>query len=353
MCASLGGVDLNRNFPVHWGRLPEVDPSVRDPYPNRGNESESSGSGGNGNVPINGPQPFSEWETHALRTIVTNLQPSAFVSVSSGYELSLSPPGDCDRQKRRLSTSLEDELQLRLKAVSDRITAMHCWKCSQKRVVDLTGSGRCGSAVDWAFDTLSKSTRGGAVFVYSWRVYANPTASPLDCLAGFNPMTKHVLLSVVDRWGHAMLTLTRAVHDWRVELKLNGREVAMRNLSDAASSAVTAPAAAGRMDVDEEESLLAIGDDVHGGGGHRGHHHHHHPGRGRGGRSGLQQDEDGGERSALSLLALSFVACLATAAGLVLLRNFVFSRKLKRYRMSKNRGGAVWRAVSGNLFKVQ
>lgn len=313
-------VDLNRNFPKSWGLLPATDAVVRDPYPRR-EAAEAGAEGGGGpseGVGPSGAAPFSEWETRALRTLITSLRPSAYVSVQSGYGLALSPPGEC---RHRDGPDAADVL--RLNSISDRLVAMHCGKCSHKRLLALSGRSRCGSGADYFFDLLNKpGASGGGMFVYTWRIYANRAATSLDCLRAFNPMTKRVLRSVTDRWGRALFTLTEAVHVWRMEEREHGVGAALLNASREAAAAAARHPVAGAMDVDEEEALA--GADALSA--------PHSAGvAGAGFRGNV------GGRPDVSTFTASLVAVAACVLCLLLLRSVVFASRLRPYRSRTRR----------------
>lgn len=327
--ANGGGVDVLRNFAADWGAVPAAGRGG-DAYAHASTNSTASAGDG----------AFSEAEAVAVRTIVTAFQPAAFVVVESGYEVGLAPGGvgaECRGEAAAAAAADGDDDARRLKAVSDRVQSGWCWACSQRGVREATGSGRCGSIVDWASSVL----KGG--FVYSWRVYADDSAGSVECLRAFNPVTRGGVKRVARRWAGAMVALTQAVHEWQVVVRKEGREAAMRNLTEAAARAVREPAETGRADEEEEAE-----DQVWAGGVGRGRW------RRQGGEGGVRNG-GGGEGSEFGMMVVAGVACLAAGAGLFTLRKFVFTQRLKRYRTTKRRGGGggIWRAVSTNIFKVQ
>lgn len=250
-------VDLNRNYAESWGLEPEVDDPKKDPYPRRERLERGNEPGGVATVSasVAGAAAFSEWESRAMRTLVTYLRPSAYVSVQSGYGVSVSAPGECRRRDAPRGAELAS-----LRAVGDLIVAKHCWTCGHENFLDLTGRGRCGSGVDWMYKVLGgeKGRRSGKpAFIYTWRVYANVAATPLDCLRAFNPITKDVLKSVSTRWGHAMFSLVEAVHGYRMDLREHGAEKALQNASRQAAALMAKRPLAGSMVGDEKEVASA------------------------------------------------------------------------------------------------
>lgn len=363
-------VDLNRNFPEFWSptQPPEEDQKrTLDPYPRREVRGLSAITP---TKSVAGDSPFSEWETRALRSIVQERAPTVYVSVQSGYGVAISPPGDCSRKDAPRGVE-----GTRLAAISDRIVAEHCSTCSHASFVDATGRGRCGTGVDWAFKQMRSRSfvgrgdvgRGGSggdaagdvgsarlAFAYTWRIYANRAASPLDCARAFNPLTKPVLESVVRRWASAVFSLVDVVHDFRVDARELGAERALANCSRAAAVAMARRLPGARMTLDEAEAAGTVPDADIGSHGAAGAHKRW---------SGLASSLSHGARAdsertpaglSTALLALALVT--ACVGCLFAARKYVFTPRGKPFR-ARTRAGYGQRlppapaTMAGNMFR--
>lgn len=383
-------VDLNRNWPHSWNGKPASD-AASDAASDKP-DADAASNGNNGA----GSQPVSEPETRALRTIVTGLRPSVYVSVQSGFGLSLAGPGECRPAEER-PTGLDAP---RLNAISDRIVARHCAKCTHASLQELSGSGRCGSGADYMYYSMK------VPFVYTWRVYHNPDAAPMDCIRytfasflllasflacatcgvlfllpvsilifyahsvptlsakaadntvifplafdslpyrSFNPITAKVLQSVTDRWSDAILTMTEAVHTWHMIQRESGSGAALQNASNAAVADMAQHMASSSVDADEEER--------HPGQPPRPDQRKMAPSTADGGSSrhptphGYQ--ENPGKRSRVLEYFLSLFVLGTCLLCLFLLRSVVFSSRLKPYHHARRRAGRV--AVARDWMKV-
>lgn len=83
------------------------------------------------------------------------------------------------------------------------------------------------AGADYAYEKLR------IPFVYTWRIFANADAAEGDCFRAANPVTRSAFEKVTVRWSHALLTLSKAVHDWRTVESSAGYWGAMQNATRA------------------------------------------------------------------------------------------------------------------------
>lgn len=130
------GVDLNRNWDEQW--VESGDQSATNP----------------------GPSPFSEPETRILKRLVTDFQPTLFLTVHSGT-LGMYMPWAYDMQ--HLAVRNQPAMLELLKDVD----AEHC-QCPFGAAGKEVGYSCPGTCLDWVYDKLS------ANYSFAFEIYANP-----------------------------------------------------------------------------------------------------------------------------------------------------------------------------------
>ncbi len=173
---SVNGVDLNRNFPTHWG---VAGNNSADVFP--------------------GAQPWSEAESRAFRDIVEGLAapPLAFVNVHSGTR-AMYTPSDC----MRAPPADYDRLMRAVMPVNTR----HC-SCTTGIGSHLSGYRACGTTSDWMYEEV------GARYSYTFEVFDKNAAGQggRGCRSFFNPLTQSGYHDTVQRWTEALMTLNRQI----------------------------------------------------------------------------------------------------------------------------------------------
>jgi len=131
------GVDLNRNWDEKWdlGTSDSADQA-------------------------HGQRPFSEPETQMVRDLISNFQPTTFLSVHSGT-LGLYMPWAYDSQH------LATRNRAAMLSILQDLDATHC-KCPFGAAGKEVGYDCPGTSFDWVFDHLN------AHFSFAWEIYAAP-----------------------------------------------------------------------------------------------------------------------------------------------------------------------------------
>lgn len=168
------GVDPNRNWDIHWG-YKEKDYDPQEEYP--------------------GAHAFSEPEVEIVRGIATSFKPHVWISFHSGME-ALFMPWD---HKNEVPTGKGAEKTLEiLKELNTRVCKGACTVgCGGKSVGYLAH----GTATDYMYANLS------VPLAMTWEVYGDQKAHYLDCYRMFNPISRVVYRSVLERWSGAIFEL--------------------------------------------------------------------------------------------------------------------------------------------------
>eukprot|EP00930_Biecheleria_cincta_P002122 TRINITY_DN103167_c0_g1_i1.p1 TRINITY_DN103167_c0_g1~~TRINITY_DN103167_c0_g1_i1.p1 ORF type:complete len:447 (-),score=75.90 TRINITY_DN103167_c0_g1_i1:43-1218(-) len=130
------GVDLNRNWDVHWSLNHETPGSNQ--YP--------------------GPHPFSEPETKVVKGLLTDFMPTTFLSVHSGTK-GLYMPWAFDSQH------LAERNREPMLSVLKQVDKEHC-QCPFGAAGKEVGYDCPGTSFDWVYDHLK------APFSFAWEIHA-------------------------------------------------------------------------------------------------------------------------------------------------------------------------------------
>lgn len=130
------GVDLNRNWDVHWNLNQETPGSNQ--YP--------------------GPHPFSEPETKVVKGLLTDFKPTTFLSVHSGTK-GLYMPWAFD------SRHLAERNREPMLSVLKQVDKEHC-QCPFGAAGKEVGYDCPGTSFDWVYDHLQ------APFSFAWEIHA-------------------------------------------------------------------------------------------------------------------------------------------------------------------------------------
>mmetsp|Transcript_106902 Transcript_106902/g.190006 ORF Transcript_106902/g.190006 Transcript_106902/m.190006 type:complete len:393 (-) Transcript_106902:121-1299(-) len=136
--ANPAGVDLNRNWDEKWTLNKHAESS--DQYP--------------------GSAPFSEPETQALKSLITDFRPTTFLSVHSGT-LGMYMPWAYDSQHLAVRNRSE------MLSVLFQVDGDHC-QCPFGAAGLEVGYDCPGTSFDWVYDHLN------VPFSFAWEIYANP-----------------------------------------------------------------------------------------------------------------------------------------------------------------------------------
>lgn len=172
-----------------------------------------------------GPRPLSEPETRALKSLIERYTPSSYVAVRTG-SLALTIPWDC-KAGSLLASSAE-----RLNGVLQSVAAGHCTRCRTGPLRNITGRGKCGTALDHVYGAMDVR------FASAWYVYEGGVNNGGgDCFRRHNPVSAKGFERVVVNWMHAALNFTGAVRNWVVLEEQGGVHVAQMNATRSADQA--------------------------------------------------------------------------------------------------------------------
>lgn len=201
--ANGNGVDLNRNWPVHWEK-------------NVASESDQLNPG---------PFPLSEGETKVFQKEIGSFYPNIFASVHSGT-LGMYMPWAFDE-----SANESGIRNIRkMKAVVDELDKKYC-QCPSGAAAREVGYNSPGSSLDWvhsytksdysfAFeiftgigledlrDRYNQQQLRGKVFTESFlEIESEKAFANANCFLQFNPETQEQFNQVIDNWTDALIEL--------------------------------------------------------------------------------------------------------------------------------------------------
>lgn len=229
-------VDLDRNWPTFWNyptSIREDDAAQKRTVRDAGRVLGvrlGRAAGAHAMYPhvqpgSPGTQPLSEPESRALKEIVELVKPVSYVNLRTGA-VAMTIPWDC-----RVDVVPEKD-RGRLLRVAEGVAASHCQRCSMGNLWNVTGRTKCGTAADYLFEEVK------VPFVHTWHVYNVPEAPRGDCFRRHNPTTREGYERVVNNWAHAVLNFTTAVHNWMTLERSVGIDMAEQNASLSAAEAV-------------------------------------------------------------------------------------------------------------------
>lgn len=169
-----------------------LDPDDVDPNRNYDAHFDTEGS--------HGPTPFSQPETRALKTVLSELKPNAFFSIHSG-ELGLYGPHAWTTETPESSF---DEFK-----VLDEVKPL-CPECPIGPAGKLQGRPLTGSSLDYARDVIN------ADYSYAYELFVDKSVSPNEpdgCFRYFNPSTPDSYHDVTTRFANMMLQTAELSRD--------------------------------------------------------------------------------------------------------------------------------------------
>lgn len=198
------GVDLNRNWAEGW-----------DPKPSEINAVDTNP----------GPAPFSEPETQIFKKLVTDFDPTVFLTIHSGTRGMYMPWG-------YNPNALGDQNQAQMLQLLLELDSKYC-ECPYGGAGKEVGYACPGTCLDWVYDELKTP------YAFAFEIYAHPSndaalharweqkkshpealiqsndhfehisqnAQPAQCLAIFNPPTKEEYDKELKNWVSAYLDM--------------------------------------------------------------------------------------------------------------------------------------------------
>lgn len=334
-------VDLDRNWPTFWGyptRLRDLSveqkKAVRDAGRVLGMSLGRAPTGDAEQVPklppgLEGNGALSEWETRALKAIVEKTNPVSYVNLRTGA-VAMTIPWDC--REEQLGEGERD----RLWRIAEGVAAAHCTRCALGNMWNVTGRTKCGTAADHIFN------EGKVSFIHTWHIYHVPEAAKGDCFRKHNPVGREGYERVVENWANAVLNFSTAVHNWVSLEKEAGVGEAEQNATLVAEEAAAKreqDLAKGLPDPEMTEDEKAQRDaekarvetpHQRGKPSTNGKH-------GKGGRNASTHDDDPDKLAILTGWLGVWIALFMFAAGMFVVRRFVFKGTSRKKRILRRR----------------